>query len=107
MPRTTILKNIINLLSKILPSGASAYIFGSQARGDYSERSDWDILILISGDMPLTLADRGNLSMPFYMLAAELGIEINPVLYSYGEWEKRKFTPFYKNVINDQVKIWG
>ncbi len=27
--------------------GAEAYLFGSRARGDYRQDSDWDVLILV------------------------------------------------------------
>ncbi len=94
-------------MARILPRGASAYIFGSQARGDYSEHSDWDLLILLKGDTPLKIEERGVISMPIYMLGAELGVEINPVLYTRSEWKKRSVTPFYKNVIKHSIKIWG
>lgn len=107
MQRSKILRNLTNLLARILPGDASAYVFGSQARGDYSEKSDWDLLILLKGDMPLKIEERGALSMPIYMLSAELGVDINPILYTNSEWEKRRLTPFYKNVIKDRVKIWG
>lgn len=107
MQNTGVLNNITNLLAKILPSGASAYLFGSQARGDNSNDSDWDLLILLNGDEPLKIEERGALAMPIYMLSADLGIEINPVFYSNGEWEQRSKTLFYKNVIKNRIKIWG
>lgn len=107
MLRTKTLGKITKLLAKILPRDASAYVFGSQARGDYSDNSDWDILILLNGDVPLKIEERGALSMPIYMLSAELGVAINPLLYTNSEWEKRSLTPFYKNVIKDRIKIWG
>jgi len=94
-------------MARILPGDASAYVFGSQARGDYSDKSDWDLLILLNSGKSLKLEDRGFISMPIYMLGAELGVEINPVLYTNSEWEQRSLTPFYKNVIKDRIKIWG
>ncbi len=107
MKREDIIRNIKDLLEKIMPKDASVFIFGSQARGTYSHQSDWDLLILLNREGRLDINDRGNLSMPFYMLGAELGIEINPVLYTDSEWQERNFTPFYKNVTNEKIKIWG
>jgi len=107
MQRSKILKNITDLMARILPLDASVYVFGSQARGDYSCKSDWDLLILLNCDAPLKLEERGIISMQIYMLGAELGVEINPILYTNTEWEERSITPFYKNVIKDRVKIWG
>ena len=34
-------------LQKLLPPGSHAYLYGSRARGDAGEDSDWDILILL------------------------------------------------------------
>lgn len=107
MQRAKIIRNITDLLTKILPRGASAYVFGSQSRGDYSATSDWDLLILLNDKEPLKIEERGALSMPIYMLSAELGVDINPIFYTNNEWEQRRSTPFYKNVIRDRIKIWG
>lgn len=107
MDRDRILKDIKTLLARIMPKGATVFLFGSQARGDYSFDSDWDLLILLKKEGMLGVSDRGSLSLPLYMLGAELGVEINPVMYTDGEWQKRSFTPFYKNVVSEGIKIWG
>lgn len=107
MGQEFVLNKIRDLLAKILPKDASVFLFGSQARGDNSQHSDWDLLILLNHMGRLSMHDRGALTMPFYMLGAELGVEINPVLYTNGEWQKRNFTQFYKNINKDAIKIWG
>lgn len=107
MNRHLILVQIRELLGKILPEGAIVFLFGSQARGDYSMDSDWDLLILLKNKHCIDFQERGSLTLPLYMLGAELGIEINPVLFTDGEWQNRIFTPFFKNVTTDGIKIWG
>lgn len=107
MSREGIVEQIKSLLARTMPAGTSAFLFGSQARGDFSGNSDWDLLILFDGEQPITPKYRGELALPFYILGAELGIEINPIFYTLTEWKKRNFTPFYKNVNNDSIKIWG
>lgn len=107
MNRNKIIEHIRNTSAKFLPKGASVFLFGSQARGDYSENSDWDLLILLNKKGSLGILDRGQYTFPIYELGAEMGIEINPVIYTEAEWAKRSFTPFYKNVINDRIRIWG
>lgn len=42
-----ILAAIRKCLTKNLPSGGKAILFGSQARGTAREDSDWDILIIL------------------------------------------------------------
>lgn len=107
MKRELVIRYIHDLLTQIMPKGASVFLFGSQARGDYSEHSDWDILILLNQAESVNIMQRGNYTFPIYQLAAEIGVEINPVIYTESDWQLRKFTPFYKNVINDSIKIWG
>lgn len=35
-----------------------------------------------------------------------MGIAINPLLYTYSDWNKRHFTPFYQNVLKDGIELW-
>lgn len=107
MNRKIVLERISTLLAQMLPKGASAFLFGSQARGDFSSESDWDLLILLGRKGSVSLSEIGDFSLPIYQLSAEMGIDINPVVYTSEDWEKRSFTQFYKNVANDSIKIWG
>ena len=107
MQKRQIIKMIQQLSARILPKDASVFLFGSQARGDNSDGSDWDLLILLNHGGSVSLSDRGDYVMPIYQLGAELGVDINPVIYTNADWQQRSFTPFYKNVSQDRIKIWG
>lgn len=41
---------IRNTAKSTIPSGSKAILFGSRARGDTHQDSDWDILILLDKD---------------------------------------------------------
>ena len=64
-----ILSSIQALGAKVLPEGARLVLFGSQARNDAREDSDWDLLILLN-DWQLQKDTFGAYAYPF----VELGI---------------------------------
>jgi predicted nucleotidyltransferase len=37
-------------------------LFGSRARGDFKENSDWDLLIIVSNELDLRRDERGEIS---------------------------------------------
>lgn len=91
------------LHTHLLPTD-EAYLYGSQARGDQHEDSDWDVLILMD-KATILQNDYNNISYPLSVLGIELGENINPILYTKKDWQKYSFTPFYKNVTKDAIKL--
>lgn len=67
MRKEEILQLIKETIAKTIPSGAKVILFGSQARGDAREDSDWDILILLNKDK-VELDDHDYISYPFFEL---------------------------------------
>ena len=107
MDREYVFNEIKECLAHVLTNTATAILFGSQARGDYRPDSDWDVLIIIDTKESVSYEDIGRISLPIYSLAAELDVEINPVIISLKDWERRNFIPLYKNIKSEGVKIWG
>ena len=103
--RYSIITEIRNVAKNSMPQGSRMFLFGSQARGDADESSDWDILILLDKER-IKNADFDAVVYPIVELGWRLGIEINPILYTYADWEKRSFTPFYKNIQKDKIELW-
>lgn len=89
---------------KILPAGSQLWLYGSRARGDNRPDSDWDLLLLIDKDVQ-QLKDFDAFAYPFIEMGWQLGQDINPMLYTRKEWEKRNFTPFYQNVEKDKISL--
>lgn len=99
------IESLIKQLGKeILPENARLMLFGSQARDEANPDSDWDLLILFEGDK-VSNEDFDRCGFPFISLGWSLGVEINPVVYTYSEWQKRSITPFYKNVMKERVVL--
>ena len=102
--KESILKSIVALGSKVLPQGARLILFGSQARGDAHDESDWDLLILLEDDQPKDDVF-GDYGYPFVELGWEYGTYFSPKIYTYSEWASRKGTPFYENINKEGVAL--
>lgn len=99
-----VLRSIRNILQQIAPAGTKAILFGSQARGDAHEGSDWDILIILD-KATLEADDYDNISYPLRELGWQLKECINPVMYTLKDWMKYSFSPFYHNVNNEGIVL--
>ena len=105
LKQSEIIEELRGVANMSMPSGGRMYLFGSQARGDAREDSDWDILILLDKNR-IKNEDFDTIAYPMVELGWKMGIEINPILYTFQEWEQRNFTPFYKNVQKESIELW-
>ena len=104
MQKERVIYSIRETAGKVLPFGAKVVLFGSQARGDAREDSDWDILILLDKD-GINNMDFDDVAYPLVELGWKIGVMINPILYTYRDWQKRNFTLFYKNVEQEGIVL--
>lgn len=105
MDKARIINDIKTTATQVLPVGAKLLLFGSQARGDASSGSDWDLLIIV--DKPkLTPTEEDDYTYSFYELGWKLGEEINPIIYTDSQWQQRANTPFYKDVMSEGIVLW-
>ncbi|MBN1359206.1 MAG: nucleotidyltransferase domain-containing protein [Sedimentisphaerales bacterium] len=85
--------------------GASLTLYGSRARGDAREDSDYDLLILVDGpaDMDLERAIVDQL-VP---LEVRTGQVLTALVYSRAQWDSPAYRamPLYKNVAREGVPI--
>lgn len=81
---------------------AKVMLFGSRARGTARPDSDWDVIILLDDN---SKTNKWDAAVPLYNLSWEIDELINPIVYTQSDWEKRSFTPFYKNVMHDGIEL--
>lgn len=99
-----IMEAIAQKARNVAPKSADIILFGSQARGDAHEGSDWDILVLLDKDR-ISLDDIDDVSYPLRELGWDLGEDINTVLYTKADWRNNSYTPFYKNVEAEGIAL--
>ncbi|MDR3268304.1 MAG: nucleotidyltransferase domain-containing protein [Tannerella sp.] len=103
MDKQQILEHIRTLKRDIMPN-EKLILFGSQARGDEREDSDWDLLVLLNKPT-LSADDDDNYGYPFAEMGWKYGVYLSTKVYTVSEWEKRSPSPFYKNVQHDGIEI--
>jgi len=98
---------IINLIRNTIHQAeptAQIILYGSRARGDARENSDWDVLAII--DKPrLTLQDRSSLQYTLWDKGLDLGEEINVFPYTRKQWEQAPLSLFKYNVLNEGITL--
>jgi len=87
-----------------LPKDSHIILYGSRARGDANDDSDWDLLVLLDKEK-IEQSDYDGICYDLTALGWRLGEMIIPVLYTKDEWKKNSFTPFYKNVVSEGIEI--
>lgn len=100
-----ILSELKRVAANLFGSGnGQAYLYGSQARGDASKNSDWDIII-ITDDNACESDTFERFAFPFAELGWKLGAEIIPIHFTRSQWEAQRNTGFYNNVITDLKQL--
>ncbi len=98
-----ILELIRNTIREVEPE-AQIILYGSRARGDAREDSDWDVLTII--DKPrLTLKERSNIQYPVWDKGLAIGQEINVFPYTRRQWEQAPPSLFKYNVMKEGIAL--
>ena len=100
-------ENIITLIRDTIRSAeptAQIILYGSRARGDFHDGSDWDVLAIV--DKPrLSLEDRGNLQYAIWDKGLDIGEEINVFPYTKKQWETAPPSLFKYNVLREGITL--
>lgn len=104
MEQAQVIQRITELGKKILPEGASLWLYGSRARGDARPDSDYDLLILLDKDH-IVCDDYDHYTYPLFELGVDIDAEINPHIYPKKDWVTWDFVPFHDNVEEDKIVL--
>jgi predicted nucleotidyltransferase len=88
-----------------LETNAEILLYGSRARGDSIEQSDWDFLILLDGNVDDHRTDK--IRHRLYELEWELGEVISSIIRNKDEWNSMPFTtmPIYHAIEKEGIRL--
>lgn len=91
-------------IRRVVPD-ADIILYGSRARGDAQEYSDYDLLVLV--DQPVNMALKDRILSSIYPLELETGAMLTLITYNRRQWESLPYreTPFHENVDRDGVAL--
>lgn len=85
-------------------SAAEVVLFGSRARGDFYEESDWDVLILVDKE-ETDFNFKRKIRNALYNLELKQGTVISTIIRNKEFWEDISVTPLFKEVEKDGVVL--
>lgn len=86
-------------------ANAEVILYGSRARGDAHEYSDYDILIIVNGPVDMRLKEK--ILDHVYPLELETGAVLTLFTYNKQQWDSPLYQamPFHKNVDREGVLL--
>ena len=102
MTREEILQEIKRRVLAVEPQ-AEVWLYGSRARGDYTDDSDWDLIVIVPRE--IDYKQKKKISYPIYDLGMEIGELFSIFIYAREQWEKYRFIPFRQEVEKDKIVI--
>jgi len=78
---------------KSIDPNAEVILFGSRARGDFREDSDWDFLIILYRDLDQQLNEL--ILEKLYEIELRTDSVLSSIIHTKSEWESLSVTPLY------------
>ena len=83
---------------------AEIILYGSRARGDAREDSDWDVIILLNKPQ-MSHSDRYEIACDLWDKGFDIGEEINTFVYTKNQWDSAPPSLFKHNVREEGIRL--
>ena len=102
LPLQHILNNISSRVHQVIPD-AEVMLYGSRARGDWQEESDWDILILTNLEVNRSLKEA--VWEVVYPFSIEIASFISPLIVKKETWKSHPGYYALRKTITSELKM--
>ncbi len=102
LSREEILQEIKRRVLALEPE-AEVWLYGSRARGDYNDNSDWDLIVIVPRE--LNYKQKQKIHYTIYDFGMEIGELFSIFIHTRKQWEKYKFIPFRQEVEKEKIVL--
>ena len=102
MDSNDLLNKLKNKVKQFDPN-AEIILYGSRARNDFNEYSDWDFLILLNYAVNEHLKEQ--IRNELFDIELESDQIISTIIHSKQNWNNLSVTPLYKNIELDGIRL--
>lgn len=105
----TVTENVVSSVLNIVSDKIYKIIlYGSYARGDFTQESDVDIMVILDCSKEEVLSYRKQISKMASRIGLEHDLMLSVLLRDKGSYlSGQEFMPFYRNVDREGVSLYG
>lgn len=96
--------NLIRSTVRESEPDARIILYGSRARGDSRENSDWDVVVLLNKP-PMPHDERYAIAYDLWDKGQDIGEEINTLVYTQDQWNNAPPSLFKYNVREEGIQL--
>ncbi|MCR5789775.1 MAG: nucleotidyltransferase domain-containing protein [Lachnospiraceae bacterium] len=103
-----IFRQVYKANESVLGEIKEAYLYGSYARGDYTDESDVDIILLVPMPQESIAEYRREISKISSRLSLENDVTVSVMVEPFEQFRRySEILPFYQNVVREGIRYAG
>ncbi|MGE0019878.1 MAG: nucleotidyltransferase domain-containing protein [Draconibacterium sp.] len=103
MEKSKIIYSSVKNRMRAIDPEIKVILFGSRARNDANESSDWDFLILTQ--YPVSRNLKNQINDELFEAELETDEVLTAIIANKNQWESYYNTPLFKNILKEGIEI--
>ncbi len=96
--------NMIRTTVRATEPDAEIILYGSRARGDAHDNSDWDVIVILNKPK-MSHSSRYEIACDLWEKGVTIGEEINTFVYTKDQWNAAPPSMFKHNVREEGIRL--